>query len=60
MAFTATCWTTFAELLSDDAAASSQRAGQAAYQVLTLMAPYLEPNARVYLTYLRGKYLKRP
>jgi AcrR family transcriptional regulator len=56
--FTATCWTTFAELLSDDAA-SSQRSGHAAYQVLTLMAPYLEPNARVYLTYLRGKYLKR-
>jgi AcrR family transcriptional regulator len=59
MVFTATCWTTFAKLLMDDAK-SEQHSGHAAYQVLTLLAPYLEPNARVYLTYLRGKYLRSP
>jgi AcrR family transcriptional regulator len=56
MVFTATCWLTFAKLLPDGDA-QSQNAGRAAYQVLTLLAPYLEPDAHLYLTYLRSKYV---
>jgi AcrR family transcriptional regulator len=55
--FTATCWFSFSGLLPDGGS-KSQNAGRAAYQVLTLLAPYLEPQARVYLTYLRSKYVK--
>jgi hypothetical protein len=54
--FTATCWFSFARL-PPNGDARSQDAGRAAYQVLTLLAPYLEPQARAYLTYLRGKYI---
>jgi len=56
MVFTTTCWFTFARLLPrGDAQAAN--AGRAAYQVLTLLTPYLEPEARGYLTYLRSKYV---
>jgi AcrR family transcriptional regulator len=57
MVFTATCWGTFAGLLAgaDEAAGSS---GRAAYQVLTLLDPYLTADSRLYLAYLRSKYVK--
>jgi AcrR family transcriptional regulator len=56
MVFTTTCWFTFTRLLPQGDAQSAD-AGRAAYQVLTLLTPYLEPQARGYLTYLRSKYL---
>ena len=58
MVFTATCWGTFAGLLprGADPAATS---GRAAYQVLTLLTPYLSDDARLYMTYLRSKYVKQ-
>jgi AcrR family transcriptional regulator len=56
MVFTTTCWFTFTRLLPQ-ADAQSADAGRAAYQVLTLLTPYLEPEARGYLTYLRSKYV---
>lgn len=55
--FTATCWFTFARLLADGDM-QPQDSGRAAYQVLTLLAPYVEPQSRAYLNYLRNKYLK--
>ena len=55
--FTATCWFTFARLLPGGDT-RPQDAGRAAYQVLTLLAPYVEPQSRAYLSYLRNKYLK--
>jgi hypothetical protein len=58
MVFTTTCWLTFERLLSRDPAKPADL-GRAAYQVLTLLTPYLDPAARVYLTYLRGKYITR-
>ena len=54
--FTTTCWLTFAKLLPRGG--RSQDAGYAAYQALTLLTPYLEPQARSYLTYLRSKYVE--
>jgi AcrR family transcriptional regulator len=56
MVFTTTCWLTFARLVPGEVIRVD--AGHAAYQVLTLLAPYLEPNSRAYLTYLRSKYVK--
>jgi AcrR family transcriptional regulator len=56
MVFTATCWHSFAQLLPERAS-HEDRAGQGAYQVLTLLAPYLDKHARLYLQYLRSKYL---
>jgi AcrR family transcriptional regulator len=56
MVFTTTCWFTFSRLLPRGEAQSAD-AGRAAYQVLTLLTPYLEPEARGYLTYLRSKYV---
>jgi len=55
--FTATCWSTFVKLMPvkkpDEIAA-----GLAAYHVLSLLSPYLAPEARPYMDYLQGKYLK--
>ena len=56
MVFTTTYWLAFTKLLPQDPAGSVD-AGHAAYQVLTLLTPYLEPAAQVYLTYLRSKYV---
>jgi AcrR family transcriptional regulator len=56
MVFTTTCWFTFTRLLPRGDAQSAD-AGRAAYQVLTLLTPYLEPESRGYLTYLRSKYV---
>ncbi len=54
--FTATCWCTFVKLIPvKDSGAIG--AGLAAYHVLTLLNPYLAPEARHYMNYLRGKYL---
>lgn len=54
--FTATCWCTFVKLIpaKDPGTMAS---GLAAYHVLTLLNPYLVPEARHYMNYLRGKYL---
>ncbi len=59
IALTATCWCTFVKLipLKDPGAMAS---GLAAYHVLTLLNPYLAPEARHYMNYLRGKYLIGP
>jgi AcrR family transcriptional regulator len=56
MVLTITCWFTFARLLPQGDARGAD-AGRAAYQVLTLLTPYLEPEARGYLNYLRSKYV---
>jgi len=56
MVFTTTCWLSFADLLPKEDVRSND-AGYAAYQALNLLTPYMEPAARVYLTYLRSKYL---
>jgi AcrR family transcriptional regulator len=53
--FTAACWATFEKLLPQGRLRAGD-AGRAAYQVLTLLRPYLEPRSRAYLTYLRSKY----
>lgn len=57
-----TCWQSFTRLITDpgrEAGAGHQNdAGRAAYHVLTLLGPYLEPEARPYLVYLTHKYLK--
>jgi AcrR family transcriptional regulator len=56
MVFTATCWHSFARVLPRRAS-HEDSAGQGAYQVLTLLGPYLDEHARLYLQYLRSKYL---
>jgi AcrR family transcriptional regulator len=56
MVLTATCWYTFARLCQAGRP-ETHTAGRAAYHVLTLLTPYLAENSRLYMTYLRGKYL---
>lgn len=56
MVLTATCWYTFARLWQPGQA-DAQASGRAAYHVLTLLTPYLADNARLYMMYLRSKYL---
>ena len=57
-----TCWQSFTRLIADpgpeSTTAQQNDAGRAAYHVLTLLGPYLEPEARPYLVYLTHKYLK--
>jgi AcrR family transcriptional regulator len=53
MILTATCWFTFAKLLPDGADVGP---GRAAYQVLSLLAPFLADDERLYVEYLRRKY----
>ena len=55
--FTGTCWLTFANVLPDDAHGQPP-SGLAAYQVFSLLGPYLAAEPRHYLDYLRSKYLK--
>jgi hypothetical protein len=55
MALTTTCWHTFAKLALPQAAAAAST-GQAAYHTLTLLGPYVSPQGRAYLDYLRDKY----
>lgn len=54
MVFIGSCWFSFARMLPPGADAST---GRAAYQVLSLLTPYLEGEARGYMDYLRSKYL---
>ncbi len=53
MILTATCWFTFARLLP---ATEDVGPGRAAYQVLSLLTPFLADNERTYVEYLRRKY----
>lgn len=57
-----TCWQSFTRLVTvpsgESGSGHQTDAGRAAYHVLTLLGPYLEPEARPYLVYLTHKYLK--
>jgi AcrR family transcriptional regulator len=53
MIMTATCWFTFARLLPET---EDVGPGRAAYQVLSLLSPFLADNERTYVEYLRRKY----
>jgi AcrR family transcriptional regulator len=53
MILTATCWYTFAKLMPDG---DDVGPGRAAYQVLSLLAPFLADDERLYVEYLRRKY----
>jgi AcrR family transcriptional regulator len=53
MILTATCWYTFAKLMPDG---DDVGPGRAAYQVLSLLTPYLADDERLYVEYLRRKY----
>jgi AcrR family transcriptional regulator len=57
MVFTATCWSTFTGMLPGGDG-PADLSGRTAYQVLTLLTPYLSDDARLYMTYLRSKYVK--
>jgi len=54
MMLTATCWFSFARVLPES---EDTGPGRAAYQVLSLLAPYLANDERVYIEYLRRKYI---
>ncbi len=58
MAFTTTCWFSFTRLTPRVARGDNVETGFAAYYTLTLLAPYVVGDARDYLNYLRGKYLR--
>jgi AcrR family transcriptional regulator len=59
MVFTATCWHTFARVWPTAGGnGDADVAGRAAYHVLTLLTPYLAQDARLYMRYLRSKYVK--
>ena len=53
--FTTTCWLTFEQLMPGRARDSSP--GLAAFYTLTLISPYVSPESRAYLDYMRSKYL---
>jgi AcrR family transcriptional regulator len=53
---TATCWYSFTKLVSSESPQATS-AGFAAYQVLSLLTPYVDETSRSYLDYLRMKYL---
>jgi len=53
MTMTATCWFTFTRLLPET---EDVGPGRAAYQVLSLLSPFLADNERTYVEYLRRKY----
>jgi AcrR family transcriptional regulator len=53
MVMTATCWFTFARMLPESEVVGP---GRAAYQVLSLLSPFLADNERAYVDYLRRKY----
>ena len=58
MVFTTTCWFSFTRLTPRLARGDNAEPGFAAYYTLTLLAPYVVGDARDYLNYLRGKYLR--
>lgn len=55
MVFTAACSFIFSKLLPDEHAAAADP-GRIAYQILTLLTPYLDADSRHYILYLRSKY----
>ena len=57
MVFTTTCWLSFERLVPGRPALAQADAGMAAFYTLTLISPYVSPESRAYLDYLRGKYL---
>ena len=58
MVFTTTCWFSFTRLTPRVSRGDNAEPGFAAYYTLTLLAPYVVGDARDYLNYLRGKYLR--
>jgi AcrR family transcriptional regulator len=54
MMLAATCWFTFARMLPENVDTGP---GRAAYQVLSLLAPFLADDGRQYVDYLRRKYI---
>ncbi len=58
MVFTTTCWFSFARLTPRSGRTDPAGPGFAAYYTLTLLSPYVVGEARDYLNYLRGKYLR--
>ena len=54
MMMVATCWFTFVRMLPET---QDTGPGRAAYQVLSLLSPYLADDARQYMDYLRRKYV---
>ena len=54
MMMVATCWFTFARMLPET---QDTGPGRAAYQVLSLLSPFLADDARQYMDYLRRKYV---
>ncbi len=56
--FTSTCWLSFERLVAQNPTSPQADTGLAAYYTLTLLAPYVDPPARAYLDYLRGKYVR--
>lgn len=58
LVFTTTCWLSFERLVAQDATARQTDTGLAAYYTLTLLAPYVDPQSRAYLDYLRAKYVQ--
>lgn len=57
IAFTMTSWLSFEQMVSARSGDAPSDNGLAAYYTLTLLAPYVEPQSRAYLDYLRSKYL---
>lgn len=57
MVFTTTCWLSFERLVPGRVGSGQADAGLAAYYTLTLVSPYVTSESRVYLEYLRSKYL---
>jgi AcrR family transcriptional regulator len=53
MMMTATCWFTFARILPET---EDVGPGRAAYQVLSLLSPFVADTERSYIDYLRQKY----
>jgi len=59
LVFTTTCWLSFERLVVQNASNSGRfDAGLAAYYTLTLLAPYVDPQSKAYLVYLRSKYVQ--
>ncbi|WP_213959193.1 TetR/AcrR family transcriptional regulator [Variovorax sp. dw_954] len=57
--FTTTCWLSFERLVTQNAASTQPSdTGLAAYYTLTLLTPYVDPQSRAYLDYLRSKYVQ--
>lgn len=58
LAFVICCWPAF-DLLSGNTGTAKTRPENAAYQALSLLAPFLDSREKGYLEYLRNKYASR-